>query len=308
MGNAINNLVFQPPPITYTHANSQIIWLQTKKGATIPAFYLDRRSQVTILFSHGNAEDLGCIYEYFVTFARDLNVNVLAYDYEGYGKASGSPSEEACYDDIDAAFAFLTDTVRIEPQNIVLYGRSLGTGPSCYLAERLHKEGVSIGGLVLQSPLLSVYRVAFNFRFTFPGDMFANVDRIHNIGCPLLVIHGTRDEIVPFWNGETLFLEAPVCYRAKPMWIEGAGHNDLETAAGRNRGGGYEHGEGEPVNDHPNHNQTHSNSNSNSSGDTSAFIDGLRSFLIEWVPSYAKFAQCTHRVYTSQATVGIASR
>lgn len=53
-----------------------------------------------------------------------------------------------------------------------------------------------------QSPLLSVYRVAFNFRFTLPGDMFPNVDRIRQVRCPVFVIHGTRDEIVPFRNGE----------------------------------------------------------------------------------------------------------
>lgn len=56
--------------------------------------------------------------------------------------------------------------------------------------------------IMVQSPLLSVYRVAFNFRFTLPGDMFPNVDRIRQVRCPVFVIHGTRDEIVPFRNGE----------------------------------------------------------------------------------------------------------
>jgi abhydrolase domain-containing protein 17 len=53
-------------------------------------------------------------------------------------------------------------------------------------------------------------------------------NRIGNISCPLLVIHGTRDEIVPFWNGESLFFAAPVKWRARPMWIDGAGHNNIE--------------------------------------------------------------------------------
>jgi abhydrolase domain-containing protein 17 len=49
------------------------------------------------------------------------------------------------------------------------------------------------------------------------------------VACPVLVVHGTRDEIVPFWNGEDLFLAAPVHWRAKPFWVEGAGHNNIET-------------------------------------------------------------------------------
>lgn len=98
--------------------------------------------------------------------------------------------------------------------------KTIGSGPSCYLAERLAKEGISIGGLILQSPFLSVYRIAFNFRCTFPGDMFPNVDRVPNICCPVLIIHGIKDEIVPFWNGEDLFFSIPVKYRARPIWIQ----------------------------------------------------------------------------------------
>lgn len=139
----------------------------------------------------------------------------------------------------------------------IRYGRSLGSGPTCYLAEKQSLAGKPVAGVILQvrapenlsasprasthamhwftlrpsfqSPLLSVYRVAFNFRFTFPGDMFPNVDRVRNIESPILIIHGTRDEVVPFWNGEELFLACQVKWRAKPFWVEFAGHNNVET-------------------------------------------------------------------------------
>eukprot|EP01036_Dinobryon_divergens_P032101 gene32101-41624_t len=212
MGSRISTLVFQPPEVSYVQAKKHILWLpivndkreMTASGEkiTIPAFYIDRKSKITILFSHGNAEDIGMIFDSFNEFSKELWVNVLAYDYEGYGKAGGESSEANCYDDIDAAYNFLTEKMQMKPENIVLYGRSLGSGPSCYLAERLQKENIQIGGIILQSPLLSVYRVAFNFRFTLPGDMFPNVDRIRQVRCPVFVIHGTRDEIVPFRNGE----------------------------------------------------------------------------------------------------------
>jgi hypothetical protein len=68
------------------------------------------------------------------------------------------------------------------------YGRSLGSGPSTYLAHKLTQQGIHIGGLILQSPLLSIYRVAFNFRFTLPGDLFPNIDRSV---CCLLFVHST---------------------------------------------------------------------------------------------------------------------
>lgn len=72
------------------------------------------------------------------------------------------------------------------------YGRSLGSGPTCQLAEELAAAGVELGGVMLQSPLASAFRVAFNFRFTMPGDMFPNIDRVKGVACPMFIIHGTR--------------------------------------------------------------------------------------------------------------------
>ena len=132
MGAVVTSLVFQPPEVTYQHAKKHIVWLRTKAGADIPAFYIDRKSNITVLFSHGNAEDLGMIYEWFCEFTRTLHVNLLAYDYEGYGKAAGIPSEQSCYDDIEAAFEYLTGHLGIPSENIILYGRSLGSGPCTY--------------------------------------------------------------------------------------------------------------------------------------------------------------------------------
>jgi fermentation-respiration switch protein FrsA (DUF1100 family) len=154
MGNKLSSLVFQPPEVTYTHTKRPLIWLPTKDHRPIPAFYIDRQAKVTFLFSHGNAEDLGTIYEWFLMFTMELNINLLAYDYEGYGRTTGTPSEKSCYENIDAAYEYLTQTMNQSPENIVLYGRSLGTGPSLYLAERLAKEGVQLGGIVLQVSFL----------------------------------------------------------------------------------------------------------------------------------------------------------
>jgi abhydrolase domain-containing protein 17 len=231
MGDAISSLLFQPPSPTYLHP-SRHFWLTTAQGNGIPAFFIERpNATVTILFSHGNAEDLGMIYDWFNDLARVLRVNIMAYDYTGYGKpnGTGTPSEENCYADIEAAYRYLVEVRRIRPEQIILYGRSLGSGPSCYLAKKTAQEGRSVGGVILQSPLLSAYRVAFNFRFTMVGDRFPNIDYAPNIKCPVFIIHGTQDEVVPFWHGQELFLALPQQWRAKPFWVEGAGHNNIEA-------------------------------------------------------------------------------
>lgn len=229
MGDAISSLLFQPPPPTYLHP-SRHFWLNTDHGSRIPAFFIERPgAMVTLLFSHGNAEDLGMIYDWFNDLARVLRVNIMAYDYTGYGKSTGTPTEDNCYGDIEAAYKYLTEVRRIQPEQIVLYGRSLGSGPSCYLASKTATAGRSVGGVILQSPLLSAYRVAFNFRFTMVGDRFPNIDYAPMIRCPVFIVHGTQDEVVPFWHGEELFLALPQEWRAKPFWVEGAGHNNIEA-------------------------------------------------------------------------------
>lgn len=241
MGNLISSgisqLLYQPPDASYSNNNNRLVWLETVNGARIPAMSINRGAEITVLFSHGNAEDIGLVYDWFETFSERVGVNVFLYEYEGYGRSTGNrtynaenkPNDQSLYEDIDAAWHHLTVNMNVSPTSIVIYGRSLGSGPSCYLAERLSGEKVPVAGLILQSPLLSVWRVAFEFRFTLPWDLFPNVDRIVNVAVPTFIIHGTKDEIVPFWNGEQLFLACPPEYRAKPYWVDGAGHNNIES-------------------------------------------------------------------------------
>ena len=198
----------------------------------IPAFFIRRRNATrTLLFSHGNAEDLGMMYPRMKDLALVLGVNVLAYEYTGYGLSvpgpttadgnenwkhtsgegklgggrksrsdssiSGSsnegPSENMIYRNIEAAYRYLTHDRKIPPQQIILYGRSVGSGPSCYLAAKTALSGNSVGGLVLHSPFLSVYKVVADLNgldMRFAGDLFQNERRARNIRCPTFIIHG----------------------------------------------------------------------------------------------------------------------
>lgn len=179
----------------------------------VPAFFVRRRgAKHTILFSHGNAEDLGMMYKRMKDLALVLCVNVMAYDYTGYGlscvevaedekdmnefvevdkngkmshrelnRSLNVPSENMIYRNIEAAYVYLTQTRGIPSRNIILYGRSLGSGPSCYLAAKTALMGESVGGLILHSPFLSVYKVVADVGVDVRGDLFNNEKRAGNI-------------------------------------------------------------------------------------------------------------------------------
>lgn len=117
-----------------------------------------RHSQTkTLLYSHGNATDLGASFPMQVVLAHSLDVNVVVYDYSGYGESGGVPSEYGTYRDIDAVYDYVLGTVADgNSKNIILYGQSVGSGPCCYLAA---KKGIGLGGMILHSPFTSGMRV-----------------------------------------------------------------------------------------------------------------------------------------------------
>ena len=188
------------------------------------------------------------MYARMKDLAMVLGVNVMAYDYTGYGlsvpgplhaSSSGKPegpSENMTYRNIEAAYRYLTTVRNVAPCDIVLYGRSLGSGPSCYLAAKTALAGSPVGALILHSPFLSVYRVVADLNgldLGAVGDMFNNEKRAANVRCPTLVIHGVHDEVVPFFHGQRLLAAVPEEFRACPFWVEGMGHNHIESRCRR---------------------------------------------------------------------------
>lgn len=231
MGNLINKLLYQPP-LDLDPGVSQITYLVTKSEKRTFCHFINNNAKYTILFSHGNAETL---FRSKIWFEREFlprikgNIfNVLIYEYTGYTYtnpeyyfSNSAPREKYIYEDIDAAFEYLINIKEIKPKNIILYGRSLGTGPTIDLASR-----VKVGGVILQSAFLSAFKVALNLRFDICGDQFLNYKKIDKIECPVLLIHGVDDEIVPFEHSVQLHELCKNKYQ--PLWVRGAGHNDLK--------------------------------------------------------------------------------
>jgi len=228
MGNNVNSILFRPPPTTPLHPSCRF-WLTTAHGNRIPAVYFKRSgAMITVLYSHANAEDLGLMFGWLKCLSRRLNVNILAYDYTGYGEADGEPSEENCYADIDAAYDHLVNFRRLKPQQIILYGRSVGSGPATYLAAKCAETGDKVGGLILECAFKSVIRVVMDMGCTVIGDKFPNIDRISSIRCPTMVIHGTEDSTIPIEHGTSLYELINEDYKAEPFWALGKGHNDMD--------------------------------------------------------------------------------
>lgn len=218
-----DSMIFLPQPPSYKDAKD-ILKLPVNATEKIAAIYLpNSQAAYTLLYIHGNAEDLGDIRPKLEQL-RSWGFSVFAYDYRGYGISDGKPSESNAYQDADTAYAYLTQQLKISPNQIILYGRSVGGGSATDLASR-HP----VAGLVLESTFTSTFRVVVPFPL-LPFDKFSNLDKIRRIRCPVLVMHGQLDRIVPFSHGQALYEAAPEPKMS--LWLTEAGHNDFTWVAG----------------------------------------------------------------------------
>jgi fermentation-respiration switch protein FrsA (DUF1100 family) len=209
--------IFLPPLSTY-QTLPQMITLTSAPGVNITGQYLpNSKARYTLLYSHGNAEDLGIIQP-VLKHLNQLGFSVFAYDYRGYGTSQGKPTERGAYQDIRAAYGYLTQTLKIPPNQIILYGRSVGGGPSIDLARE-----ISIAALVTENTFISALRV-ITWIPLFPFDKFNNIGKIKQIKAPLLIFHATLDKMIPLIHGQKLY---QVANDPKNLVeIEGLGHND----------------------------------------------------------------------------------
>ncbi|KAI3713112.1 hypothetical protein L1987_71683 [Smallanthus sonchifolius] len=203
--------------------NVDVLKLKTKRGTEIVAVYVKNpAASLTVLYSHGNAADLGQMYELFCELSLHLRVNLMGYDYTGYGRSSGKPTEHNTYADIEAAYRCLVETYGVKEEDVILYGQSVGSGPTLDLASRLSR----LRAVVLHSPILSGLRVMYPVKRTYWFDIYKNIDKITLVWCPVLVIHGTADDVVDCSHGKQLW---ELCLeKYEPLWVKGGNHCDLE--------------------------------------------------------------------------------
>ncbi|KAJ0989185.1 hypothetical protein J5N97_007541 [Dioscorea zingiberensis] len=201
-----------------------VLRLRTRRGNEIIAVYIrNNRAKGTLLYSHGNAADIGQMFDLFVELSANLRVNLMAYDYSGYGQSTGKPSEYNTYADIEAVYDCLKAQYAARDEDLIIYGQSVGSGPTVDLASRLP----NLRAVVLHSAILSGLRVLSPVKRSFWFDIYKNIDKIGLVNCPVLVIHGTSDDVVDFSHGKQLWELCKEKY--DPLWLKGAGHCNVEV-------------------------------------------------------------------------------
>jgi fermentation-respiration switch protein FrsA (DUF1100 family) len=220
-----DRMMFLPPAPSYRTARLPIVMVPSGDGGSVATLHLPNPdAALTMLYAHGNAEDLGQLVPLLEELRR-AGFAVLAFDYRGYGLSTGGPPTAAgAVRDMEAVYRHATTTLGIPPSRIVLYGRSVGSGPASDLAARL-----PVAGLVLESAFVSAFRVMTKVSL-LPFDRFPNLAHVRRVRCPVLVVHGTNDEVIPYEHGRRLY-EA-VRSPKQALWVEGAHHNDVALVGG----------------------------------------------------------------------------
>lgn len=181
------------------------VWLDTDDGERIHGWFVKADNpKGTLLFFHGNAgnnADRVQSIEQFIS----IGVNVFIIDYRGYGKSSGSPSEEGLYEDARTAMRYLTDEREIPFFEIVIFGRSLGGAVAAWLAEQERAAG-----LILESSFTSLVDMGISAYPWLPvrwllTDRYKTIDRMENLDLPVLIAHSPSDGVVPYEQGEQLY-------------------------------------------------------------------------------------------------------
>ena len=206
------------------------VWFQSADGTKLFGWYVEARADAgVLLWCHGNAGSVIHRLESLRELYR-LGLSIFIFDYRGYGRSQGKPSEDGLYQDAIGAYDYLTRVRQIRSERIVVFGRSLGAAVAADLVSQK-----PAAGLILESPFPSIAAIAKHHYGGMPvhwllGAEFNLIDRLPQLSLPTLVIHGDRDDIIPIEFGRQVFEAAK-----PPKWwyaIAGADHNNTYQVGG----------------------------------------------------------------------------
>lgn len=201
-------------------------WITTRDGLRIHSWYAEAGAESpTLVWSHGNGGNVAGRAGVLLELQR-RQLNILAYDYRGYGKSEGRPTEAGVYEDALAAY----DSLRadgVAPEKIICFGESLGGAVSIYLASQRPCAGVAVVSTF--TTLRDVAQSHFGPLAMLAGGRFDSLQRIATLSVPILVAHGERDEIVPFHLGKQLYAAAQ--QPKEFLRIPWAQHNDIFSSS-----------------------------------------------------------------------------
>ena len=255
------NQKFEYKEATNKYSNFELIHFDNEDNNTIiPAFLFSPLNtdysytkDYIIIYCHGNSGDIGTSFMECQFLSYNLTCKVLCFEYPGYGLSTDINfvnDEKRAYFNIRQAYKYAKNQLNFKPENIFIYGFSLGTGIAFDLA---CDKDYPTGGVILQSAFLSIIRTLYNFRKTYYFDLFNNCDKAKFCCSKIYFIHGDKDAIVPYIHGRILSKLIPQELFCGFYTVPGANHNDILKFAkrtlyekinefietfGRNRGGG----------------------------------------------------------------------
>ncbi|MCF8043314.1 MAG: alpha/beta hydrolase [Desulfarculaceae bacterium] len=210
--------------------SAQDVWLDAGDGVRLHGWYIPAPGAAdVVLFCHGNAGNISHRLENLALMHR-AGMAVFIFDYRGYGQSQGKPSEQGMYLDAEAAWRWAQGQAQSQGGQVVIFGRSLGGVAATYLASRQRPAG-----LILESTFTNLGAMAKSF-FPLPGlegwlkGRFNSLGRAPRVSCPVLMLHGDADDIVPYRLGRELFEALPQPKRF--ITLRGAGHNDTYVVGG----------------------------------------------------------------------------
>lgn len=218
----LNSILFPAPSPSYDISTfpGELIWVPSEdhEKIKIPCLLLKsvNGSRKIMLYFHGNAEDIGLSYEMTDLIRTVLQLHVLVVEYPGYGLYAGKPKAERILKDADSIYNFVINTLKFAPNDIFAFGRSIGSGPSTTLARFR-----GLGCLFLMSAYTSIRDVVKNVAGKLAqylvADRFRNIDNMPHINCPVLLMHGRLDTLVPYSHSQDLHAQcAGLCHLILP--------------------------------------------------------------------------------------------
>lgn len=210
MSGCVSHVVYQPQgEVRYSPKDAGLTYedvrLNAKDAVTLSGWWVPaEKDRGTVLFCHGNGGNISSCLD-SILIANRLGLNMFIFDYRGYGKSDGSPTEQGTYLDAEAAWAYLVDIRKIPPYEIVVWGRSLGGAIAARTAAE-HEPGA----LIVESAFTSIKDIVHDRADWVPSWFlkdyaYPTCEYLEKVTAPVLVIHGRDDEMIPFKHGRALY-------------------------------------------------------------------------------------------------------
>jgi len=205
------SVYFPLKEITVTPDNAGLpyeeVFFMTSDNKKLNGWFIPNdKTDFVVLIFHGNAGNISHRLPK-ISMLYDLGYSVFVFDYRGYGKSEGRPSESGFYEDAIAAYKYLNEDKRFPAENIIFYGASIGGAVGIDLAQKVKAKA-----LITEDTFTSISDMA---RITYPfipkffiSTKFDSISKIKNVDCPKLIIHSADDEMIPFAMGKKLYEEA----------------------------------------------------------------------------------------------------